>query len=101
MRMSKVLAWASLSLFLGIDISKEKFDACCIGSNGEKRFRISASMDREGFEGLLMQISSVAKPQESILIGMESTAITSICTHFLRPRDLLLLLSTPCSYPTS
>jgi len=37
--MSKVLDRALLSLFLGIDISKEKFDACCIGSNGDKLFR--------------------------------------------------------------
>jgi len=40
MRMSKVLDGALLSLFVGIDISKEKFDACCIGSNGDKLFRM-------------------------------------------------------------
>jgi len=50
MRMTKVLERASLNLFLGIDISKEKFNACCIGSNKEKLFCMSAPMSKEGFE---------------------------------------------------
>ena len=41
---------AALKIFLGIDISKEKFDACCIGSNGEKLFRVSASMKRRAVD---------------------------------------------------
>ena len=35
--------------FLGIDVSKETFDACCITSHGERLFNLSASMDRKGF----------------------------------------------------
>jgi len=63
--------------FLGIDISKETFDACCISGQGEKQFSISTSMDRKGFEELIKQIASLSVPQESVLIGMESTA----CYH--------------------
>ena len=63
--------------FLGIDISKETFDACCISGQGEKAFSISTSMDREGFEELMKQLASLSVSQESVLVGMESTA----CYH--------------------
>ena len=29
----------SLKTFVGIDVSKDKFDACCIGKSGEKFFQ--------------------------------------------------------------
>jgi transposase len=64
---------SSFSGFLGVDISKDKFDAYCIDMNGEKHFHLSCSMDRVGFEKLV----SLSIPQESLLIGMESTA----CYH--------------------
>jgi transposase len=94
--MSKVVDRALLSLFVGIDISKEKFDACCIGSKGEKLFRMSAAMSREGFEALLMQVSSIAKTKGSILIGMESTA----CYHinlfsFLTSKGFTVIILNP------
>jgi transposase len=63
--------------FLGIDVSKETFDACCIPSHGDRLFSLSASMDRKGFEELIKQVSALAMPQESVLVGMESTA----CYH--------------------
>ncbi len=63
--------------FLGIDVSKETFDACCIPSHGERLFSLSASMDRRGFEELIKQLSTLSIPQESVLVGMESTA----CYH--------------------
>ena len=31
-----------MALFVGIDVSKEKFDACCIGEEGEKIFSVSS-----------------------------------------------------------
>jgi transposase len=65
------------SWFLGIDISKETFDACCISGQGENQFSISTSMDRKGFEELSKQLASLSVPQESVLVGMESTA----CYH--------------------
>ena len=63
--------------FLGIDISKETFDACCIASQGDRLFNLSASMDRKGFGELIKQISAFSIPRESVLVGMESTA----CYH--------------------
>ena len=39
-----------MSFFVGVDVSKEKFDACCIDEQGEKLFSLMCSMNREGFE---------------------------------------------------
>jgi transposase len=63
--------------FLGIDVSKDTFDACCIDMNGEKQFHLSCSMDRSGFEKLASRLETVAISPECLLIGMESTA----CYH--------------------
>ena len=38
--------------FVGIDVSKDKFDACGITGEETKLFQISATMDRKGFEKL-------------------------------------------------
>ena len=65
---------SSFSSFLGVDISKDKFDAYCIDMNGEKQFYLSCSMDRTGFEKLVSRMESLSMPRESLLIGMESTA---------------------------
>ena len=67
----------SFSGFLGIDVSKDKFDAYCIDINGEKHFYLSCSMDRAGFEKLVSRLGALSISQESLLIGMESTA----CYH--------------------
>jgi transposase len=63
--------------FLGIDVSKETFDACCINPKGERLFSLSPLMSRKGFEELIKQLSSLSVSQESVLVGMESTA----CYH--------------------
>jgi len=63
--------------FLGIDVSKETFDACCLPNQGERLFNLSASMDRKGFGELVKQLSALSMTQASILVGMESTA----CYH--------------------
>ena len=52
-----------LGWFLGIDVSKETFDGCCINSQGEKLFGLSTSMDRKGFEELISQLSSLSVSQ--------------------------------------
>jgi len=57
-----------MALFVGIDVSKEKFDACGIGDDGKKVFSVTCPMNREGFEKLILQLP------ETALIGMESTA---------------------------
>jgi transposase len=67
----------SFSGFLGVDISKDKFDAHCIDINGEKHFYLSCSMDRAGFEKLVGYLEKLPIPKENLLIGMESTA----CYH--------------------
>ncbi len=67
----------SFSGFLGIDISKDKFDAYCIDIDGEKQFYLSCFMDRAGFEKLVDHMDNLSIPKENFLIGMESTA----CYH--------------------
>ena len=57
---------------VGIDISKDKFDACGITGEEAKLFQISAAMDRKGFEKLKRHFSALSV--SSVLIGMESTA---------------------------
>ena len=60
-----------MSYFVGVDISKEKFDACCIDEQRGKVFTLTCSMDREGFEELIVRLP---KDKTSFLLGMESTA---------------------------
>jgi transposase len=60
-----------MKFFVGLDVSKEKFDVCCIGEEGEKVFTLTCSMDREGFEKLIVRLP---KDKTSFLLGMESTA---------------------------
>jgi transposase len=57
---------------VGIDVSKDKFDACGITGEEVKLFQLSVAMDRKGFEKLKKQLSSFSV--SSVLIGMESTA---------------------------
>ncbi len=59
-----------MALYVGIDVSKEKFDACGIGDDGKKVFSVCCPMNREGFEKLILQWPK----QAPLLIGMESTA---------------------------
>jgi len=67
----------AFKFFVGIDVSKEKFDVCCIDSTGEKLFRLSTEMNRSGFEELNKKMTKVADLRDSVVIGMESTA----CYH--------------------
>jgi transposase len=60
-----------MKFFVGLDVSKEKFDACCIDEQGGKVFTLTCSMDREGFEELIVRLP---KDKTSFLLGMESTA---------------------------
>jgi transposase len=57
---------------VGIDVSKDKFDACGITEEETRLFQISAAMDRKGFEKLKRHFAAVSV--SSVLIGMESTA---------------------------
>jgi len=60
-----------MNFFVGLDVSKEKFDACGINEQGEKIFSLVCSMDREGFEKLIRKLPT---DKFSFLLGMESTA---------------------------
>jgi transposase len=62
----------NVDCFVGVDISKDKFDACGITGKEVRLFQLSAGMDRKGFEKLKGHLSSVGI--SSVLIGMESTA---------------------------
>ena len=62
----------SFDCFVGIDVSKDKFDACGITGDGTKLFQFSTTMDRKGFEKLKGHLAAVSI--SSVLIGMESTA---------------------------
>ena len=68
-----ILPWEVyvMSFFIGVDVSKEKFDVCCIGEQEEKIFSLTCSMDREGFEKLVLKLPM---DKSSFLLGMESTA---------------------------
>ena len=59
-------------MYVGIDVSKEKFDACGIGDGGNKLFSLSCPMNREGFDKLVTRLAAVSTA--SLLLGMESTA---------------------------
>jgi hypothetical protein len=54
-----------MALYVGIDVSKEKFDACGIGAQGKKTFSVSCSMNREGFDKLIL-----ALPSENLVLGI-------------------------------
>ena len=62
----------SFGVFVGIDVSKEKFDVCGIRADGTRLFQCSLAMDRKGFEKVRAHLVSI--PPSSILVGMESTA---------------------------
>jgi transposase len=62
----------SFNGFVGIDVSKDKFDACGITGDETKLFQFSTTMDRQGFEKLKRHLAAVSV--SSVLIGMESTA---------------------------
>jgi len=62
-----------MALFVGIDVSKDTFDACGIDEGGEKVFSLTSGMDKKGFEKLIAHL----KGNHSLLLGLESTA----CYH--------------------
>jgi transposase len=82
-----------MNFFVGLDVSKEKFDACCIGEKGEKVFSLTCSMDREGFEKLIVRLP---KDKTSFLLGMESTASYHIpLFSYLAAEDYRVVVINP------
>jgi len=62
---------------IGIDVSKDKFDVCCLDGKGKELFLVAASMDSTGFESLLQKIRTHNLSPDSVIVGMESTG----CYH--------------------
>jgi transposase len=58
--------------FVGIDVSKDKFDTYGITGDEAQLFQFSTTMDRKGFDKLKGHLATVSI--SSVLIGMESTA---------------------------
>jgi transposase len=82
-----------MNFFVGLDISKEKFDACCIGEKGEKVFSLTCSMDREGFEKLIIRLP---RDKACLLLGMESTASYHIPLFtYLAAQDYKVVVINP------
>ncbi len=66
---------------VGVDVSKDKFDACGITGEETKLFQISTSVDRKGFEKLKRNLGTF--PVSSVLIGMVRHPIMLISSHIL------------------
>ena len=82
-----------MNYFVGIDVSKEKFDACCIGEQGEKVFSLTCSMDRGGFEKFILQLP---EDKVSLFLGMESTASYHIALFsYLTAKGYRVLVLNP------
>jgi transposase len=83
-------------VYVGIDVSKEKFDVCCVDERGNKKFVVAYTMDHEGFRSFLKELATVSEGKKSVLIGMESTA----CYHinlfsYLSFRDYAVFIINP------
>ena len=63
----------NFSYFLGIDVSKDSFDACLIDAKQKVRMNEKFSMDVDGFEKFLQILLKYER--DDVLIIMESTGI--------------------------
>ncbi len=83
-----------MALFVGIDVAKDKCDACGIGEGGEKIFSLTSSMDRKGFEKLMAHLND--RPGVSLLLSLESTACSHITLFsYLTARGYRVVIINP------
>ncbi len=81
-----------MALFVGIDVAKDKFDACGIDEGGKKIFALTAAMDRTGFEKLMVHLKETPPP----LLGLESTACYHIALFsYLTARGYRVVIINP------
>ena len=81
-----------MALFVGIDVAKDKFDACGVTEGGERVFSLCAPMDRKGFEKLILYL----KGNHSLLLGVESTACYHIALFsYLTARGYRVVIINP------
>lgn len=59
--------------FLGLDISKDSFNATLLESSGEVKLEEKFTMDKSGFDTLVEYLSSYSK--DELLVSMEATGI--------------------------
>ncbi len=78
-----VFFMTTFSVFVGIDVSKDKFDVCAISNPNSIIFESAFDMSQQGFSSFANKLSSF--PKQSIVIAMESTG----CYHL----NLLAFLS--------
>ena len=55
-----------VALFVGIDVSKEKFDACGIRDDGTKVFSVTCPMNRAGFEKLMLHVPKLIRGRRRV-----------------------------------
>jgi len=84
------------NLYVGIDVSKEKFSAQGIDERGKKRFYLEIPMDSHGFSELLRAIKLETKDLGNVTVAMESTA----CYHinlfsFLTSKGIKVFVVNP------
>jgi len=82
-----------MALYVGIDVSKDKFDACGIGDGGKKVFSCTSTMDRNGFEKLVLHLKG---KNHALLLGLESTACYHIALFsYLTAKGYRVVISNP------
>ncbi len=82
-----------MGLFVGIDVSKDKFDACGITEGEEKVFSITSPMDKNGFDKLMFHLKG---HKASLLLGLESTACYHITLFsYLTSRGYRVVIINP------
>lgn len=71
---------SNFSFFLGVDVSKNSFDACLINENEEVILNAKFNMDTDGFNEFLDRLADFNR--DKILVVLESTSIYHINLFF-------------------
>ena len=82
---------------VGIDVAKDKHDCCSLSSEGEVLADVfTITNNRDGFETLLQQIRSCARPTDNIKVGLEATGHYSYnILRFLLDKGLTTYVINP------
>ncbi len=83
-------------MYVGIDVSKEKFDACGIGDEGKKLFSLSCSMNRDGFDKFVMQLTKMSMRHRCLSVWNPRPVTISPCFRILPQKATGLPSSILC-----
>ncbi len=84
------------TLYVGVDVSKDTFSCTGLHNKAEKRFCLTASMNRTGFADLLETIRNHCSETSSVLVGMESTGCYHVNLYsFLAAHDIKTVVINP------